>query len=299
MPCRSIYRRAAQLAACAALAGGPAGAQTPLFQTGEGQAHLLVLQTAFSCPISHLSELYTALAEASEVLDVMAVETEVLAICRERQQRLAEIAQAEIELRAVLGIADPATGAARVSITEGDTQQQPLLVSCPDPGTTSSPDQLASEPALVGSEDDSLMAAASAAQGGLPSALAPAATGSAAADALAALLAALDRSGASEGGNCQAEWSWAWTGRDHARRHTALLVSPDGARQEVTIGDRLPSGQTVTAITQAGVVVDDISGQIVQLPAYDGQLAAQPLPDAAEAEALRPEVPGEARDQTR
>ena len=283
MQIRSGPRRLAAVIAAAGMATAmPAAGQTPLFETGEGAAHLLVLQTAFSCPISHLSELYTSLASASEVLDVMAVETEVLAICRARQQRLSEIAAAELELRALLGIADPAAGAARVSITEGDTQLQPLLLACPDPGAVDAPALPGGEPALAGLEDDLLSAASAAPPEAATGIDATPVGGSAAADALAALLAALDRSGGVGGGNCDASWSWAWTGRDHARRHTALLVSPDGARQEVTIGDRLPTGQTVTAITQGGVVVDDVTGQMVQLPAYDGQLAAAPLPDAEE-----------------
>ena len=278
--------RAALGTVCAAWLAPAAAAQAPLFGTGEDTQHLLTLQTAFSCPLGHLAELYASLADATEVLDVMAVETEVLAICRARQERLQSIAQAEIELRRLLGIEDPARGAARVSIMEAGDSPAPLVLACPEP---------AAEPAAAAEQAEAppepeqpeavpvpvLQAAARPAASPLP-------------DLAAALLDALaEEPGAGRAG-CEG-WSWMWTGRDHARRHTALLVSPDGYRREVAIGDRLPSGKTVTAITPSGVVVDDGAGNALQLPAYGGT-ARLPTADSAVAEAPGPApAEGEAR----
>lgn len=273
---------------CAAWLAPAAVAQAPLFGTGEDTQHLLTLQTAFSCPLGHLSELYANLAEATEVLDVMAVETEVLAICRARQERLQSIAQAEIELRGLFGIEDPARGAARVSIMEAGDNFAPLVPACPELAAES---EAAAKQAVILPET------------GEPEAVPvpelrvetpPEAGASPVPDLVAALLAALAEEPGTGGAACNG-WSWIWTGRDHARRHTALLVSPDGLRREVTIGDRLPSGQTVTGITASGVVVDDGAGGALQLPAYGGT-AAPPLAESAVMDAPAPvQGEGEAR----
>ena len=260
----SAIGRAALAPICTAWLAPAAVAQAPLFGTGEDTQHLLTLQTAFSCPLGHLAELYASLADATEVLDVMAVETEVLAICRARQERLQSIAQAEIELRRLLGIDDPARGAARVSIMEAGNNSAPLVPACPEPTAESAaaPEQVEALPAP---ED--------------PVGARPVAGASPVPDLVAALLAALAEEPDAGRASCDG-WSWMWTGRDHTRRYTALLVSPDGFRREVAIGSRLPSGQTVTAITPSGVVVDDGAGNAIQLPAYGGTARLPPAESA-------------------
>ncbi len=237
----------------------PVLAQTPLFGVGGDTEHL-TLQTAFSCPLGQLSELYASLSRAEDVLDVMAVETEVLAICRARQERLQAIAQAELELRRVLGIENPARAAARVSIMEGENVA-PLVLACAEsevePMPAAEPEATPS-PAVLATPATSPLQPGPREKASVP-----------AADIFAALLAALDDEPAAAGGGCNG-WSWMWTGRDHSRRYTALIVSPDGARREVAIGDRLPSGQTVVSITSAGVVIDDAAGNSTRLPPFGG-----------------------------
>ena len=262
--------RAALAAASVAAAACQAQAQMPLFPDGpEGTS--ATLQSAFSCPLGRLADLYSALAEATEVLDVMAVETEVLVICQTRQERLKAVAEAELELRKLFSLADPSAGAARISIMEATDGQAPIVVaSCPEPSATASAGQAEpeeAEPESPPSGTEAVMTALSAAAVGPPprgSAPAPVA------DLLSALLAGIaDGPDSSAGGGCFS-WSWAWTGRDHARRQSALLVSPEGLRREVAVGDRLSGRLTVAGITPSGVTVDDGEGNLSRLPPFDG-----------------------------
>ena len=250
-------RAAVALLLClVALAGTPAAAQTPLFPAGPASGELETLRTAFSCPVGHLFDLYADLTDATEALDVLAVETEVLLICRSRQERLASIASAEFELRRLLGIEDPAGGAARVSIAGTSGPSAPLLIDCPGPSSGAAED--AGEAAESGPSKADFPAPpvmqASAGGTGLPEAIA----------GLLETLAAPAPAGAVM--DC-GSWSWLWTGRDHTRRHTAVLVSPGGQRRQVTIGDRLPSGETVTGITVDGVTISR-GGDSHRLPPF-------------------------------
>ena len=275
--------RLALIAASVALAACRATAQEPLFPTG-GEGTAATLRSAFSCPLGRLTDLYTELAEAAEVLDVMAVETEVLVICRTRQERLRAVAEAELELRGLFGLADPAAGAARISIMEAAAGQSPIIVgSCPDPSPVASAGQAgpeAGEPASL-PDRPALTAAAAAGTGPLP----PESDSAPIAELLSALLTGI-ADGPEASGGCTA-WSWAWTGRDHSRRHSAMLVSPEGLRREVSVGDRLSGRLTVAGITPAGVTVEDGGGNLIRLPPLGGNPASPDGGTDAAADRLR------------
>ena len=251
-----LHVAAALLLCLKAAACLPAAAQTPLFPVGPASGELEALKTAFSCPVSHLFDLYADLTDATEALDVLAVETEVLLICRTRQARLASIATAEIELRRLLEIGDPAGGAARVSIAGTSAQPAPLLIDCPRPG--SGPAEDTGEAAESGPTEAELPA---------PQFMPETPAGSGLPEAIAALLETLAAPAPAGAVRDCGSWSWLWTGRDHARRHTAVLVSTDGLQRQVTIGDRLPSGETVTGITADGVTISR-GGDAQRLPPF-------------------------------
>ena len=263
--------RIALAAASAALTAGEVPAQAPLFPADrDGTSE--TLQSAFSCPLGRLTDLYSALAEAAEVLDVMSVETEVLVICRTRQERLRAVAEAELELRKLFGLANPAAGAARISIMDAADGQAPIIVdSCPEPPPIASAGQ--AEPEAAESVPMPEIPTETVDRSGgidpVPGGTAPAPV----AELLSALLTGLadapEADGTDAGGSCST-WSWAWTGRDHSRRQSAMLVSPEGLRREVAVGDRLSGRLTVAAITPAGVTVDDGTGNLIRLPPSAG-----------------------------
>lgn len=283
MPPAPLIRSLAFLA----IAGcAPAWSQTPLFDSGR-TATLEEARGAFSCPTDRLVNLYAALGQ-DEVLGIMAVETEVLLICSERQEKLLRIAEAELRLRKALNIAEPGPGAARISITGADLAAGAAQVTdCPAPGTTAgSPVQT---PAHGGGgngadPDAEALAEASAVSGaGVPAPLTaepaagPSGRTGGAAEAVASVRGLLELAlaasaplaltpAAAEGGQSCGGWSWVWTTRDFSGGRTALLRSEDGAEIEIGEQDSLPGGLTVASISNAGVSLSEPGGGTIRLP---------------------------------
>ncbi len=254
-------------------------AQAALFDSEGAASQAVTLQTAFSCPLGQLAELYAGLAEATDALDLLAVETEVLTICRTRQERLRAIADAELELRELFGIENPAGGAARISIMDAGSSHAPLIVSCPKPDTGLQ----ASDAPGDGQGQEILPEAEPEPQAELVAMPAhpPGMSSAPVSELLSALLTGLAVKPASNPASGCGSWSWAWTGRDSRRSHAAVLVSPDGHRREVAIGDRLPAGLSVYGISTGGVTLEDRSGELIRLPPSSSAGPAVAPPAAA------------------
>ncbi|MDE0256046.1 MAG: hypothetical protein OYG32_14740 [Rhodospirillaceae bacterium] len=118
-------RIAAAIALAAMLASGAGRAQTPLFDADGGESAARGLRGAFSCPVDKLTELYRGLAPR-ELPAAMAVETEVLLICAERQEKIQALLEAEIRLRRLMDIPDPPPGSPRISVGEGVVAAPPI-----------------------------------------------------------------------------------------------------------------------------------------------------------------------------
>ena len=290
------------------LCGTPldAAGQELLFSQDSRAETMADLAGAFSCPVDKLIALYSSLAPA-ELPAMLAVESEVLLICAERQERLRAIMTAEIELRELMDIPPPLPGAPRVSVAGIGREQldSPATTrSCP-----ASPPEDSGEPERVAEAED---AAGSDAAGTLvpPVTAAPAfapdteftaarpAAGPAAGEAgvLSGLLAAALTSLADSAAGAAApaaqvqacgEWSWIWTVRTSLGGRIAGLRDGSGNVIEVKEQDRLDGGLVVSRIGREGVFVQDGGGRLVPLP----RAAAAGSTDGAG----QGEVPGDGR----
>ena len=241
-----------------------------------------LLESAFSCPLDRLRQLYTDLNSSEEVLDLMAVESEILLICRDRQEKLRAIATAEMELRNLLDIVHPGPGAARIAISGTEMAAAPMVMACPQPETgiavAAAGEQIASGPAEAPPQlqDSQLPDTPPARMASSPVLTVLAALP--AADDMARLLALLaERSHTPDNVECGA-WRWVWTSRDFSGRPAALLLSPTGEQQQVTLQTRLPGGLTVTDISTQEVVVTATDGTAMALPRA-GARPAPPMDD--------------------
>ena len=262
-----------------AVPSGAAG-QEPLFRPEAPAEAMVELTGAFSCPVDKLIALYSSLAPA-ELPAMLAVESEVLLICAERQERLRAIMTAELELRELMDIGPPPPGAPRISVA--GTGSTPLAapaaaVSCPFavPAHTLEPEQDA------GTEDAAETPAAPVTVAEPPVAdtrvpVAEAATGPAAgeAGALPGLLAAVPVKLADSAAEAPAPvapvhacggWSWIWTVRTSQGGQLAGIRDASGNVIEVKEQDRLGGGLIVGRISREGVFVQDSGGRLVPLP---------------------------------
>ncbi len=243
----AAVRHALPAAILLSLAGMTA-AQTPFFGSREGDP-LAPLTGAFSCPLDRLTDLYASLTP-EEIPSLLEIESEVLLICSERQERLLAILRAEMELRELMDIAPPGPGSDRISVADSSLARSSPLAAC---GPTEG-------------QNGPMPAGGIAAPG-------PAGNGRDGGAAAAALLAAVlerlttrDAGNADSSGNACAVWSWAWTLRDAQGRPAAGLRSPEGEAMEVREQDRLPGGLTVIGITAGGVSLSDGAGKRIELP---------------------------------
>ncbi|MCY4326950.1 MAG: hypothetical protein OXC53_05125 [Rhodobacteraceae bacterium] len=229
----------------------PAAAQERLLFAPSRYDPVAPLAGAFSCPFDLLADLYAALAPR-EIPGLMAVESEVLLICAERQELLKRILEAERDLRELAGLPSPGPGSSRISITDATlvtALDLPRITECPGPADTPPPLRV---------------------NQGVPAAPAPAptspaadASGSEMAELMAMLLtglaatarpaAAVDTSPATV--NCGGNWRWEWTSRDPSGLRLARLRDLNGQQLEVREDDRLPTGEIVVGIDAGGVIL--------------------------------------------
>ena len=281
-----------------------AAGQEPLFDPDAPPEPLAELAGAFSCPVDKLIALYSSLAPA-ELPAMLAVESEVLLICAERQERLRAIMTAEVELRELMDIPPPPPGAPRVSVA-GIGRAQPAGAvadrSCPAslPEASGEPEEIAGTGDAGGRVAvDTLappmtVAPPSVPDGELNRAAKPA-TGDAGvlSGLLAAALTSLADRATSEAAvpaipvQACGEWSWIWTVRTSLGGQLAGLSDGSGRIYEVKEQDRLDGGLIVSRISREGVFVQDAGGRLVPLP----RAAAAGSPNGAG----QGEVPGEQR----
>lgn len=262
-----------------ALPPGAAG-QEPLFSPEIPAETMAELTGAFSCPVDKLIALYSSLAPA-ELPAMLAVESEVLLICAERQERLRAIMTAEIELRELMGIRPPLPGAPRISVAGIDRTRpvaEAAVGSCPAavPVGFAEPEQDA------GTEDaaETPVPPAAVETPSLPETNVPAAetaAGPAAGEAgafpglLASVLVNLADSAVeapSPAAPVQAcsGWSWIWTVRTSQGGQLAGIRDGNGNVIEVKEQDRLDGGLIVGRISREGVFVRNAGGRLVPLP---------------------------------
>lgn len=90
-------------------------------------------RAVFGCPRALLADLLAGAVEPGGVVSALAVEREVLALCRERQAVVAEIVRLEGELRAALDAPKPQNG--RTADADGETPPRRVVVrlAAPEP----------------------------------------------------------------------------------------------------------------------------------------------------------------------
>ena len=206
------------------------------------------------CPFVLLNKAYLSLADDSpSVLDVYAVEKEVLLLCRERQELLLTIARNDLELRTKMGIE---AGSATVPVTlpavepvecvqpveESETEPVPVAekaLGLDEPPFTTLP--LASSLAEVMAEDSS--------QADMHRCLPP----------LPYSLHSIMRVGA--------DWQ-------------AQLRTTEGALIRVRQRDTLPDGRIITAIDRVGLTIEDPYGNSENLPLQASQTEVATTPSS-------------------
>ena len=278
MVMRRAWPAASAVLACLAI---PAAAQTPLFGADSRNDATESLAGAFSCPVDKLVDLYSSLAP-DELPARLAVETEVLLICAERQEKLRSILTVELELRELMDIPDPGPGAGRISVAghAGPAAVQPAAApaACPPvDGPPADGREIVQAPPLP-------EPAPAAQTPPVPTEAQPPGDGrdgvlmSLVATALTRLsdsAAAGERQQQSCGG-----WSWLWTVRTAQGQQLARLIDADGSAVEVREQDLLDGGLSVARIGPDGVSVQDARGAVWPLPravdAPEGEVMAGP-----------------------